>query len=272
MLPSPTPSPRPGNDPPLGNAEGVEQAPPGDSAGIRSDLPGCEAGDASPCVLIVEDEPLTRRMTKASLQKNGFRVIEAESGEEALFHFEQAPYPDVVILDIGLPGLDGFEVCRKVRELRGDTAILMLTARADSEDKITGLTLGADDYLVKPFVPGELVARIRAVLRRATMWPAPTETLVFKDLTLDFNTQKAFKNGTDVNLSPREFLLLAALLRHPGKIMSRDQLGREVWGEARTGSARALDVFICKLREKIEEDPTCPRSIKTVRGAGYVFD
>ena len=219
--------------------------------------------------LVVEDEPVTRRFIRTSLLKDGFKVIEAESGEEALGLFDQAPSPNVVLLDIGLPGLDGFEVCRKIREKRADTAILMITARADPEDKITGLDLGADDYLVKPFNPGELVARIRAVLRRAALRPAPEEPLVFGDLTLDFQTQNAFKNGVDVNLSPREFSILAALLRHPGQIMSRDQLAKEIWGETRNGNARALDVFVCKLREKIEDDPSCPRCIKTVRGAGY---
>ncbi len=219
--------------------------------------------------LVVEDEPVARRFIQASLVKDGFKVIEAESGEEALKLFDQSPTPNIVILDIGLPGLDGFQVCKRIREKRADIAILMLTARADPEDKIAGLDLGADDYLVKPFNPGELVARIRAVLRRAALRPALEEPLVFGDLTLDFQTQNAFKNGVDVNLSPREFSILAALLRHPGQIMSRDQLAKEVWGEPRNGNARALDVFVCKLRDKIEDDPSCPRLIKTVRGAGY---
>jgi len=196
-------------------------------------------------------------------------VIEAESGEEALARFDQVPHPAVVILDIGLPGLNGFEVCRQIRERREDVAILMLTARADPEDKITGLDLGADDYLVKPFNPGELVARIRAVLRRAALRPPPEEPITIGDLTLDFQSQKAFKNGVDVNLSPREFALLAALFRHSGQVMSREQLGNEVWGTSHRGTARALDVFVCKLREKIEDDPSSARLIKTIRGAGY---
>ena len=235
----------------------------------RSDAGRLSVGGPELWVLVVEDEPLARRSIRAALMKDGFKVIEAESGEEALGLFDQLPSPNVVILDIGLPGLDGFEVCRQIREKREDIAILMLTARADSEDKITGLDLGADDYLVKPFNPGELVARIRAVLRRSALRPPPEEPIVFGELTLDFQTQKAFKGGLDVNLSPREFALFAALLRHPGQTMSRDQLGKEVWGTTQRGSARALDVFVCKLRDKIEDDPSAPRYIKTVRGAGY---
>lgn len=219
--------------------------------------------------LIVEDEPLARRLILAALLKESFRVIEAETGEEALARFDQPPLPKVVILDIGLPGLDGFEVCRKIREKREDVAILMLTARADPKDKIAGLDLGADDYLVKPFNPGELIARIHAVLRRSALRPQPEEPLTRGHLHLDFQAQKAFKHGVDVNLSPREFSLLAALLKHPGQVLSREQLGTHVWGNSRHGNSRALDVFVCKLREKIEDDPGSPKCIKTIRGAGY---
>ena len=220
-------------------------------------------------MLVVEDEPLSRLALRAALLKEKFTIIEAESGEEALRLFDETP-PHVVILDIGLPGLDGFEVCRLIRERRADTAILMLTARGDAEDKINGLELGADDYLVKPFNPGELVARIRAVLRRAALQQPLEEPLSFGELLLDFQSMRTFKGGEDVNLSPREFSLLAALLRHPGQIMSREQLGREIWGPVHHENARALDVFVCKLREKIEDDPTCPRYVRTARGAGYV--
>jgi len=221
-------------------------------------------------ILVVEDEPLARLSIRTALTREGFSVLEAGSGEESLVHFDRVPSPDVVILDIGLPGLDGFEVCQRIRSKREDTAILMLTARADPSDKITGLTLGADDYIVKPFNPGELVARIRAVLRRSAQRTPSLEPLVFGPLHLDVQTQKAFKSGVDVNLSPREFSLLAALLRRPGQVLSRDQLGKEVWGETRNGSARALDVFVCKLRDKIEDDPSTPTCVRTVRGKGYV--
>jgi len=221
-------------------------------------------------VLVVEDEPLARLSIRTALAKDGFKVIEAESGEQALGHFDRVPSPDVVILDIGLPGLNGFEVCERIREKRADTAILMLTARADPSDKITGLTLGADDYIVKPFNPGELVARIRAVLRRSAQRTRSLEPLVFGELCLDLLSQKAFKSGVDVNLSPREFALLTALLRHPGQVMSREQLAMEVWGTTQRGNARALDVFVCKLREKIEADPAHPQFVRTAWGAGYV--
>ena len=221
-------------------------------------------------MLVVEDEAATRLSIRVALLKDGFRVIEAESGEEALRHFDQTSGPDVVILDIGLPGLDGFAVCQKIREKREDTAILMLTSRAEPEDKITGLSLGADDYVVKPFNPGELVARIRAVVRRSAQRSVSIEPLVFEALVLDVQALRAFKAGVDVNLSPREFALLAALIRHPGQVMSREQLGKEVWGTTERGNARALDVFVCKLREKIEDNPARPHYVKTAWGAGYI--
>jgi len=220
-------------------------------------------------VLVVEDEPLTRLSLRVALLKDGFKVKEAECGEEALGILDQVHF-HAVILDIGLPGLNGFEVCQRIREKRKDVGILMLTARAETVDKISGLEMGADDYIVKPFDPGELVARIRAVLRRAAPRTPSLEPLVFGELHLDVQTQKAYKSGVDVNLSPREFALLAALVRRPGQVMSRDQLGKEVWGESRNGSARALDVFVCKLRDKIEDDPSNPTCIRTVRGLGHV--
>lgn len=232
--------------------------------------PTADSPVAVPCVLVVEDEPLARISIRATLQKAGFLVIEAESGEQALGLFDQGPAPDVVILDIGLPGLDGFEVCQAMRKKRADVAILMLTARADPADKINGLTLGADDYLVKPFNPGELVARIRAVLRRSAHQAPSKEPLVHGELRLEPRSQKAFKRGVDANLSPREFALLAALLRHPGQVMSREKLAAEVWGPAHQGNARALDVFVCKLRDKIEDDPDHPAYVRTAWGAGYI--
>lgn len=222
-----------------------------------------------PLVLVVEDEQLARVSIRATLLKNGFRVLEAENGESALGHFSSDQVPRVVVLDIGLPSLNGFEVCKKIRETHEDTAILMLTARADPADKIAGLTLGADDYLVKPFVPGELVARIRAVLRRSVPRSLSVKPITFGTLYLDFQTQKATKAGIDLNLSPREFALLGALLHRPGQVMTREQLGEAVWGSSQRGKTRAMDVFVCKLRNKLEEDPSTPRFIKTVRGAGY---
>ncbi|NWJ42538.1 MAG: response regulator transcription factor [Geothrix sp.] len=232
--------------------------------------PGTPPEAEATLVLVVEDEPLARVSIRATLLKAGFLVVEAESGEQALGLFDQGPAPDVVILDIGLPGLDGFQVCQAMRKKRADTAILMLTARADPSDKITGLTLGADDYLVKPFNPGELVARIRAVLRRSALQAPSTEPIVAGDLRLDPRSQKAYKRGVDANLSPREFALLAALLRHPGQVMSREKLAQEVWGPAHQANARALDVFVCKLRDKIEDDPDHPFYVKTAWGAGYI--
>ncbi len=227
---------------------------------------------AIPRVLVVEDEAMTRLAIRTALLREGFRVAVAETGEEALAHFENGHPPDAVILDIGLPGLNGFDVCKWIREKREDTAILMLTARADPEDKIAGLSLGADDYLVKPFNSGELIARIRAVLRRSLALTTSMEPVTFRELHLDVRSRQAFKNGVDVNLSPREFDLLVAILRRPGQIRTREQLGLEVWGTTQRTNARALDVFVCKLREKIETEPSRPRYIKTARGEGYFCD
>jgi DNA-binding response OmpR family regulator len=221
-------------------------------------------------VLVVEDEPVARVSIRAALLKGGFRVMEAGSGEAALGLLDQT-LPEAVLLDIGLPGLDGFEVCRAIRERREDIAVLMLTARGDSKDKITGLDLGADDYLVKPFNPGELVARIRAVLRRSTSRPHPEPPLVLGDMRLDFQTQQAFKRGVDVSLTPREFALLAALMKRQGQVLSREQLSKEVWGAVPRGTARTVDVFVRNLREKVEDDPARPHYVKTEWGKGYFF-
>ncbi len=223
-----------------------------------------------PCtVLIVEDDLIARKFIRTSLQKAGCRVLEAGSGEEALELFDRHA-PQVALLDLGLPGMDGLEVCRNLRERREDMAILILTGRSEDSDKVSGLNLGADDYLVKPFGPDVLVARINAVLRRCRRQHQTQNVLTLGDLRLEFRTMKVFKGDKVVDLTRREFALLAAFLKHPGEVLSRDQLRDEVWGENHHGSAKGLDVFVCKLREKLEDDPANPRYFRTAWGVGFV--
>lgn len=228
-------------------------------------------GTAEPTctALVVEDDCMARKYIRITLQKAGFKVMEASNGEEALelFHQEQ---PRVALLDIGLPGMDGFEVCRRMRQQREDMAILILTGRGDDTDKVSGLELGADDYLVKPFGPEVLVAQIKAVLRRCVRQNQTSDVLTHGDLRLEFHTLKVFKGNREVDLTPREFTLLAAFLKHPGEVLTREQLHREVWGEQHHVSPKALDVNIFKLREKLEEDPAHPRYFRTERGVGYI--
>jgi DNA-binding response OmpR family regulator len=220
-------------------------------------------------VLVVEDEPGARKYLRITLQKAGFKVQEAGSGEEALDLFEQHP-PQVALLDIGLPGMDGFEVCQWMRQRRENMAILMITGRADDSDKVSGLDLGADDYLVKPFGPEVLVARINAVLRRCSRQNHTSDVLTLGDIRMEFHTLKVFKGEKEIDLTPREFALLAAFLKHPAEVLTRDRLRREVWGANHFGSTKALDVFVCKLREKLEDDPTHPTHFKTEWGVGYI--
>lgn len=219
--------------------------------------------------LIVEDDLVARKFIRTTLQKAGCQVLEADSGEEALALFELHA-PQVALLDLGLPGMDGLEVCRKLRERREDMAILILTGRGEDSDKVSGLNLGADDYLVKPFAPDVLVARINAVLRRCKRQHQTQDVLTLGELRLEFRTLKVFKGDKVVDLTRREFALLAAFLKHPGEVLSRDQLRNEVWGENHHGSAKGLDVFVCKLREKLEEDPANPKYIRTAWGVGFV--
>lgn len=224
--------------------------------------PGC-------AVLVVEDDPGARKYICLTLHKAGFNVLEAGSGEEALDLFEQRP-PQVALLDIGLPGIDGFEVCQRMRQRREDTAILMITGRSDDSDKVSGLNLGADDYLVKPIGPEVLVARIKAVLRRCSRRDQAPEVLTLGELRVELLGMKVFKDGKGIDLTPREFALLAAFLKHPGEVLTRERLRQEVWGEHHFGSAKALDVFVCKLREKLEDDPAHPTHFKTEWGVGYI--
>jgi DNA-binding response OmpR family regulator len=220
-------------------------------------------------ILIVEDDVTVRETLALNLRAEGYEVIEAEDGEVAL-STARATHPDLVVLDVMLPKLDGLTVCRILRK-ESQVPIIMLTARGTETDKIVGLETGADDYIVKPFSLGEFLARVRASLRRGER-EAPRSELVSGDVRLDLISRKASLAGDEIQLTPREFDLLATLMRHPGAVLTRDLLLSRVWGDDYLGDARTVDVHIRWLREKIEEDPSTPKRIVTLRGVGYRFE
>ncbi|MDR0498491.1 MAG: response regulator transcription factor [Holophagales bacterium] len=226
-----------------------------------------EARDIS--VLVVEDDNLARRYIATALEKAGFKPTEVASGEEAL-SIAKSIKPDAIVLDVMLPGMDGFETCTKLQESDIDSVIVMLTAKSEDLDKIRGLEIGADDYMVKPFNPDELVARIKAILRR---WRPnePNETMESMGITVDYKAAKIYKDTRELDLTPREFAILNAFMQNQGKLLSRETLYGNVWGENHFGGRKAIDVYIKRLREKIEDDPSNPQLIKTVWGKGYVF-
>jgi DNA-binding response OmpR family regulator len=213
-------------------------------------------------VLLVEDEHSIGSMTRGYLERSGWRVVWVRSGEEALAELGRHQVR-IVILDIRLPGIDGFDVARLVRT-RSDVPILMLTARDEEPDRVAGLELGADDYLTKPFSPRELVARMKAVLRR-TDGRSAEDVLTLADVELNRNAREVAVDGEAVELTTKEFDLLAALLENPGIVVSRDQLLDRVWGMTYPGGTRTVDVHVAQLRRKLGR----PELIRTVRGAGY---
>jgi two-component system, OmpR family, alkaline phosphatase synthesis response regulator PhoP len=226
-------------------------------------------------ILVVEDEPDIRKLVQYNLAQERFKVLEAEDGEQAL-KMVQRDKPHLLILDLMLPGLSGIELCRILRD-RTDTArlpILMLTAKAGETDRVLGLEMGADDYLTKPFSPRELVARVRAILRRAAS-AAQTESLPAYDkggLKIDFTTYEVFVRGKTVKLTLKEFELLRFLVQNPNRVLSRDQLLDRVWGGETFVTPRTVDVHIRRLRKAIEKDDSKPKWILTLRGVGYKFD
>jgi DNA-binding response OmpR family regulator len=220
-------------------------------------------------VLVVEDEASIRKFITINLERNNFEVYQTETGEEALKIIENNR-PAVVVLDLMLPGMDGFEVCGRIREDYPEIVIIMLTARSQDIDKIRGLELGADDYMVKPFNPKELVARIRSIFRRLDInKTVDLDIIPFKNLTMDLRSQQFFKNEQEIELTPTEFAILKILISNPGRAISRNELLRSVWGKNYFGDLKALDVYIRRLREKIEDDPSSPCFIETVWGYGY---
>jgi DNA-binding response OmpR family regulator len=219
-------------------------------------------------LLLVEDDQTLRDTLTFNLKREGYTVIEASDGVVAL-DLAREHHPDLILLDIMLPGLDGLTVCRTLRH-EMTVPIVLLTARSGEVDRIVGLDSGADDYIVKPFSVGELLARLRAVLRRGRQ--EPLMRLEAGDLILDLVSHRAWRANQLLNLSPKEFDLLAELMRHKGAVLTRDLLLQRVWGFDFAGDTRTVDVHIRWLREKIEEDPANPKRIETVRGLGYRFE
>lgn len=219
-------------------------------------------------LLIVEDDQTLRDTLAYNLHGEGYEVIQAGDGITGL-NLAREQKPDVILLDVMLPDLDGLTVCRTLRH-ETNVPIVLLTARSGEVDRIVGLDSGADDYIVKPFSVGELLARLRAVLRRGRQ--APLVRLESGDLTLDLVAHRAWRGDRPLSLSPKEFDLLAELMRHKGAVLTRDLLLQRVWGFDFAGDTRTVDVHIRWLREKIEEDPANPKRIETVRGLGYRFE
>jgi two-component system response regulator MtrA len=218
-------------------------------------------------ILLVEDDPSIREVTAIGLGAAGFVVPTAADGVEGMERFRADPY-DLILLDVMLPRLDGYEVARQVRRT-STVPIVMLTARGDTMDVVVGLEAGADDYVRKPFDLPELIARIRAALRRAGTTADDTAELSLGDLEIDIAGRTVTRDGTDIPLTRTEFDLLIELVRHAGQVLSRDVLLDRVWGYDYLGDSRLVDVAIQRLRSKIETDPAVPELIQTVRGSGY---
>jgi len=222
-------------------------------------------------ILVVDDERKIVRLARDYLEKSGFAVLMAEDGQQAV-HIFRAEKPSLIILDLGLPGMDGLEVTRLIRR-ESSVPIIMLTARLEETDKLIGLELGADDYITKPFSPKELVARVRAVLRRSEGAAGESEpSIVAGDVSTDVGRRSVAVGEKVVELTPTEFDLLVALARDPGRVYSRLQLLDHVQGDAYEGYERTIDAHIKNLRQKIEPDPRKPRYIHTVYGVGYRFE
>lgn len=225
-------------------------------------------------ILVVEDEESICGILKYQLERSNYQVAIAVDGEQAIAMMKQSPY-DLVLLDLMLPYKDGFEVCREVRQF-SMVPIIMLTARDTEVDKVLGLELGADDYVTKPFSARELLARIKANLRRQSVATEDTDTtkkekLQFGELMIDIKLMQVLRNNVEILVTHREFELLLYLAKHPGVVFSREQLLQDVWGYDYLGDERTVDVTVRRLREKIERDPGNPDYILTRRGAGYYF-
>lgn len=218
-------------------------------------------------ILVIEDDESIRSVLSMFLESEGYSVADTGSGEEGLTAFDQRP-TDVVLVDVMLPGLDGFEVTRALRSTH-DVPIIMVSARSDTHDVVAGLESGADDYVVKPVAAKELTARIRALLRRTTVGPAHAQLLRVGDLQIHRQAQLARLRDEELRLTRTEFHLLCALAENPGWVLSRTQLLEQVWDYDFFGDVRLVDVTVRRLRAKIEDDPSTPRRLVTVRGLGY---
>jgi len=224
-------------------------------------------------ILVVDDDAPSVKMISFLLREEGYQVSSSDNGLTALELIEREP-PDLVILDVMMPHLDGFEVCRRIRKKR-DVPVIFLSAKGETADKVTGLQLGGDDYLAKPFEPSELLARVKAVMRRAEAFSAEDaqSRLVVGDVTLDpVSNRIHFADSQTADLTPIEFRLLHCLMRNAGRILSHDLLLNAVWGYDYEGDSNQIAVYIRRLRMKIEADPDDPKHLMTVRGLGYKFE
>jgi two-component system, OmpR family, alkaline phosphatase synthesis response regulator PhoP len=237
---------------------------------VSTDGRGRYNQDVNASVLIVEDEPELAQVLRDYLERAGFRVHSVHDGVSAISHFQHKP-ADIILLDLNLPGMDGLDVARQIRR-KSDVPIIMVTARVEETDRLVGLEIGADDYILKPFSPREVVARVRAVLRRAQAAPSEPRLLRAADVEIDLERHRAFVADREAQLTPTEFNLLAALVGQPGRAFTRLQLLAAGQGEAYEGYERTIDAHIKNLRAKIEPDPKQPRYILTVFGVGYRFN
>lgn len=228
-----------------------------------------------PTILVVDDERHILELVKFNLEKDGYQVSVAQDGKEA-YNMARMEKPDLVILDVMLPEMDGFEVCRMIQKDSeiSDIPIIMLTARSEEIDKILGLEIGADDYITKPFSPRELLARVKARLRRSARKQQEvedSETIRMNGLVIDPQRFEVLLGGVKLDLTPKEFELIRILAKSPGRVLTRDYLLENIWGYEYMGDTRTVDVHIRHLRQKIETDPAKPMYIETVRGIGYKF-
>ena len=221
-------------------------------------------------IMVVDDDPNIRELVRLYLEKEGFEIVTAERGDEAVKLFRASP-PNLMLLDVMLPGMDGWQVCREVRKI-SNIPIIMLTAKDETFDKVLGLELGADDYIVKPFDMKELVARIKAVIRRFQAADTPEKELVVPGLTINISQYTVTYMGKALDMPPREIELLYFLASHPGMVFTREQLLEQVWGYDYFGDSRTVDVHVKRLREKLSGGEELGWQIKTVWGVGYKFE
>lgn len=220
-------------------------------------------------ILLIEDEPHIRRFVRGALEGQGWKVVEAETGQRGLID-AGTRRPDLLVLDLGLPDMDGVELIRDFRSW-SEAPVLILSARSDETDKIEALDAGADDYLTKPFGVGELVARVRALIRRHIRQQEASPTIAFGQIAVDFSRREVLRNGEPVHLTPIEYRLLTALIASQGKVITHRSLMREVWGPNHSESNHYLRIYMSRLRQKIEVDPAQPLHLLTISGVGYRF-
>jgi DNA-binding response OmpR family regulator len=224
-------------------------------------------------VLLLEDEKSIRDFVRINLKRQGIEVVEASTGEEALEKAENESGIEIAILDVMLPGIDGFEVCGKLRAKYPRMGIIMLTAKGQESDKVMGLEIGADDYVVKPFSPAELVARVKALFRR--MYPESGEgaqnAITVEPFTILLDERKLLKEKAEIELTPKEFAIIKLFMENLNKAISRDTILTSIWGKYYIGDLKIVDVNISRIRQKIEDDPSRPKYIETVWGYGYIW-